>query len=121
MVPSSDRIAKFLAKNVPDTIRDRLAAMMDIGNAKYTAQADTWAAREDQWLIIMNNYAIVQVDRPKHYNFAREMWAKVDNGVFNPALTSQVLAELVPKYVAGFGCDIAVLRQLAIQANVPIP
>lgn len=118
--PSSSRLANYTAGLDPAAIGAKFTAKKDLMIAAISPVFDALTAMETQALAVMNAANIVQNDKPKYYNFCREIWHKVAVGVVDPALTAQVIAELQPKY-QGLGCATAELRQLAALFNVVIP
>lgn len=111
--PSSDRIAKYGAKFDPAAINLRMIAGQDLAIALYSGSADGWAAMETQVQVVLNTEDIITNDRPKYYNFGREINKMVNNGVTDPALTTAVDDVLGPKYLA-LGCDSATLVAIAL-------
>ena len=111
--PSSDRIAKYGAKFDPAAINLRMIAGQSLAISSYSSTADGWATMELQVQTKLNDGDIITNDRPKYYNFAREINKLVRSGVTDPALTTAVDDVLGPKYLA-LGCDSAVLVDIAL-------
>jgi hypothetical protein len=111
--PSSNRIAKYGAKFDPAAINLRMIAAEDLAVALYASKADGWATMESQVQVILNTEDIITNDRPKYYNFAREINKLVQAAVQDPALTTAVDDVIGPKYLAK-GCASAALVSIAL-------
>jgi hypothetical protein len=110
---ASRRKAKYLAKFDPAVIETRLIAVK--ANALINADAafDSLTAMELLTQAALNEDSIPGCDRPKYYNFAREVWKLVNSGFVDPALTAAVVTTLGPKYES-LDCAPATLIKIAL-------
>jgi hypothetical protein len=70
---------------------------------------------------VLNTDEVPQMARPLYYNFGRQIWAAVNQGVADPALTTLVVDVLYPKYVA-MGGVAATLTDIALNVfSITIP
>lgn len=113
VMPASDRISKYSAKYNTDAIKIRLDDMKDLAIAKASTAYDALATMETQVQVVLNQEGVIPNDRPKYYNFAREIWKLVNSGVTDPALTTAVDDVLGPKYLA-LDCASAALVSIAL-------
>jgi hypothetical protein len=114
VMPAARRKAKYLAKFDPAVIETRLIAVK--ANAIVNADAAFQSLTDMELLAqaALNEDSIVGNDRPKYYNFCREIWKLVDEGYVDPALTAAVVNTLSPKYES-LDCAKATLIKLCLQ------
>jgi hypothetical protein len=121
MKSSADRIAKYTDKYDVTVLTARLTTAKQMAIDKITAKFPDLVAMELAVQTVLNQDGIVTSDRPKFYNFGREIWKKVQDGVADPALTTWATEECYPKYVAK-GCASATLINVALDVfSITIP
>ena len=120
MKSTAEMIVNYTAGLDPAAIAAKFTAKSSTMISSFTGKITSLNLLLAQILPIMNAGNIVNVKRPVHYNFAREIWHKVSIGVIDPALTTSVINELYPKYLA-LGCVNAQLIAIAALLNVTIP
>lgn len=113
VMPAARRKAKYASKFDPAVIEMRLIAVKNAAIANADDAFDDIYAMEAAAQTVMNEEGTITSDRPKYYNFCREIFKAVRNGVADPALTSMVTLELGPKYEA-LGCTASTLIALAL-------
>lgn len=113
VMPASRRKAKYASKFDPAVIQMRLTAIKANAIINADAAFDDIYAMEASAQTVMNEEGTLTNDRPKYYNFCREIFKAVRNGVTDPSLTSMVTLELGPKYEA-LGCTGSTLIALAL-------
>lgn len=120
VTPASDRIAKYTVKYDTTVIKSRLDAAKDIAIAKITTVYDALAAMEIAVGEKLDSIGFFGLDRPKHYNFAREMWAMCRVSAGGVARVNAATI-LLNKYVS-LGLGAALLRAIALDIfSVVIP
>lgn len=104
----------YLAKFDPAVIETRLIAVKANALVNADAAFDSLTAMEILAQGVLNEDSIIGIDRPKYYNFCREIWKLVDGGYVDPALTAAVVSTLGPKYES-LDCAAATLIKLCLQ------
>jgi hypothetical protein len=120
MKSAADLIVNYTAGLDPAAIAAKFTAKSGTMIAGFTTAATTTQNLNLQMLAIMNAQGISTSQRPKHYNFGREILHLVNIGVTDPELTNQVINQLQPKY-EDQGCLTANLILIAALLNVVIP
>ena len=113
MQPATARKAKYAAKFDPVVIEMRLVAIKTIAIAHADDAFDSLTAMEILTQAVLNEDGILQMARPMYYNFARQVWKAVADGLTDPALTALVVVVLGPKYEA-MGAAAATLIKIAL-------
>jgi len=113
--PADLRIAKYNSKYDPAVVETRFIAAETQAKAQFGSTCTSLVDMEVAIQTVLNTDDIPQMDRPKYYNFGREVWALINTGCADPALTTTVCGVFVPKYIS-MGCAEATI--LAIALNV---
>lgn len=114
VMPAARRKAKYLAKFDPAVIESRLIAVKTNAIINADAAFDSLTAMELLVQAVLNADSIIGNDRPKYYNFAREIWKLIDEGYVDPALTAAVVTTLGPKYES-LDCAAPTLIKIALE------
>jgi len=113
MKTATARKAKYLAKFDPAVIETRLIAVKDDAILHADAAIDSLTAMEILTQAVLNEDSIPQMERPIYYNFARQVWKAVNDGLVDPSLTALVVTVLGPKYES-MGATAATLIKIAL-------
>lgn len=120
-VPPEIRLAKYTAKFDTTVIKSRMDAAKEGAITHFGSAVGPLVAMEIAVQGCLNAGDVLATDRVKYYNFAREIWTVVEQGVADPALTSYVVDTLKPKYVA-LNCTLAILQDIALTVfSITIP
>lgn len=111
MKSDAERIASYLAKTVPATVSLKYASALAGMKTGFLGALQSLVPMETQVQALLNDADIATIDYPFYYNFAREIWKRVRNGIDGPSLTS-VAQSLHDKYVA-YGLATATLVDIA--------
>lgn len=111
MKDDAARIASYLAKTVPGTVSLKVASMLAGMKTNFGGATSSLVTMEMAVQGVLNDANIVTIDYPFYYNFAREIWAKMREGVDGPSLAS-VAQSLHNKYEA-YGLATATLQEIA--------
>lgn len=121
VMPLDRRVAKYTAKFDPAVIETRLIAIKEQALANAADAFTSIVTMELSAQTVLNEQGVMTVNRPKYYNFCREIWKLVENNVQDPTLTAMVVETLAPKYEA-LDCDPAILIALALGVfSITIP
>lgn len=119
--PAPERIAKYNSKYDPDVVKLRFTAVETAAKAGFAGTCTDLVLMEIAVQTVLNTDDIPQLARPLYYNFGRETWALIRQGVADPALTSHVVDVFFPKYVAMGGLP-ATLKAIALNVfSITIP
>jgi hypothetical protein len=119
--PAADRIAKYNDKYDPAVVATRFTAVETAAKAGFADTCSGLVDMEVSVQTVLNTDSIPQMDRPKYYNFGRQIWALERSGCADPALTATVVDVIYPKYVA-MGCASATLIAIALNVfSITIP
>lgn len=113
MQPATARKAKYLAKYDPAVIEMRLIAVKTDAITHANTAFDSLTAMEILVQAVLNEDAIAQMERPMYYNFGRQVWKAVNDGLTDPSLTALVVTVLGPKYET-MGAAPATLIKIAL-------
>lgn len=121
MKSAEERIAKYNAKYDPAVVQTRFTAVEADAKAGFASAANSIVAMEIAVQTVLNTDDIPPLSRPMYYNLGREIWALVNQGLADPALTSYVCGMLVPKYVAMGGVAATIASILLNVFSITCP
>jgi len=111
--PAATRISHYIQKYSPAITKTRFTDLEVAAKANFATKTNDLVAMEEAVLTVLNTEDTPPPDRPKHYNFAREIWRTIDRGVADPALSSFANDVAYPKWLA-HGCDGPTLVAIAL-------
>jgi hypothetical protein len=107
----AQRIASYLAKTVPATMSLKVASVLSGMKTGFSSAVQSLATMEALVQGLLNDANVPTIDYPYYYNFAREIWAKMREGIDGPSLAS-VAQSLHDKYES-YGYATATLAAIA--------
>jgi len=113
MQPATARKDKYSAKFDPAVIEMRLIAVKANAILHANDAFDSLTNMEILTQAVLNEDSILQMERPLYYNFARQIWKAVNDGLVDPALTALVVVNLGPKYET-MGAAASTLIKIAL-------
>jgi hypothetical protein len=111
MKTDGQRQDQYAAKTVPATVSLKVAAVLSQMKTGFSSAVQSLAAIEAQCQGLLNDANVPTIDYPIYYNFAREIWAKMREGIDGPSLAS-VAQSLHDKYES-YGAATATLQAIA--------